>query len=185
MGDVEGQRRLMQIAALDVDAGGLAGQRLPSIRADHQARGQRLARRVWIATIASCGSMVAASSSMRVRSGKLGRACLERRHQRPVVDVEAELVEADFFRRKPHLRRTDQAAGVVDKAHGLQRRGLIAAASPDIQPFEQFGGRAEQRRGAIVGIGRAAGEQRGLRAGLGQRNGRGQTGRSAADDKTS
>ena len=161
MADVEGQRRLMQVAAPDVDAGGLAGQRLPSIRADHQARGQRLAaagldRNHRVLRIDRGGLIV-----IPRQAGKLGRARLQRRHQRPVVDVVAELVEADFLRRKPHLRRTDQPAGVVDQAHGLQCRGLIAAAPPDIQPFEQIGGGAEQRRGAIVGIGRAAGEQRG------------------------
>ena len=138
MGDVEGQRRLMEVAALDVDAGGLARRRLPSIRADHQARGQRLALRVWIETSASCGSIVAASSSNRVRGRKARRRapqvppsasgcrCCSRTASRPISS-----------RRKPHLRRADQPAGVVDKAHGLQRRGLIAAAPPDIQPFEQ------------------------------------------------
>ena len=42
MADVEGQRRLMEVAAPDLDAGGFAAQRLPSVRADHEARGQRL-----------------------------------------------------------------------------------------------------------------------------------------------
>ena len=40
MRDVEGQRGLIEIAALDVDAGGLAAQRMPAIGADHQPRGQ-------------------------------------------------------------------------------------------------------------------------------------------------
>src|SRR6185295_4695115 len=40
MADVEGQRRLVEGAASDLDAGGLPAQRLPSVRANHEARGQ-------------------------------------------------------------------------------------------------------------------------------------------------
>ena len=53
-------------------------------------------------------------------------------------------------------------------------RRPVAAAPPDIEPLEQIDGRAKQRGGAVVGIGRAAGEQGGLRAGLGQRDRGGQ-----------
>ena len=43
MADVESQRRLIEIASADLDAGGLPAQRLPPVRADHEARRQRLA----------------------------------------------------------------------------------------------------------------------------------------------
>jgi len=43
MADVERQRRLVQSAPLDADAGGFAAQRLPSVGADRKARGQRSA----------------------------------------------------------------------------------------------------------------------------------------------
>ncbi len=48
---------------------------------------------------------------------------------------------------EPHLRRADQAAGVVDQAHGLERRGAIAATPPDVQPLQELGRGAEQRGG--------------------------------------
>ena len=59
--------------------------------------------------------------------------CFQRRHQRAVLDVVAEHIEADFVARKPHLRRADQAAGVVDQPHRLQRRRLVLAARPDLE----------------------------------------------------
>jgi hypothetical protein len=65
------------------------------------------------------------------QTGKLGRALLQRFHQHPVLDVVAERVETDFFGRKSHLRRTDQAAGIVDQPHRLQRRRFLHAARPD------------------------------------------------------
>ena len=41
--DVEGQRRLVERAPADRDAGGLAAQRMPAVGADHEPRGERLA----------------------------------------------------------------------------------------------------------------------------------------------
>jgi len=39
MADIESQRGLIELAACDLDAGGLAARRLPSVGADHEARG--------------------------------------------------------------------------------------------------------------------------------------------------
>src|SRR5580704_3315042 len=39
MADIESQRGLIEFAAFDLDAGGLAATRLPSVGADHEARG--------------------------------------------------------------------------------------------------------------------------------------------------
>ena len=41
MTDVERQRRLVEFAALDGDAGGLTAKRLPSVGADRKVRRQR------------------------------------------------------------------------------------------------------------------------------------------------
>src|SRR6202021_739036 len=40
MADVESQCGLIELAAFDVDAGRLAARRLPSVGADHEARGK-------------------------------------------------------------------------------------------------------------------------------------------------
>lgn len=47
---------------------------------------------------------------------------------------------------KPHFRRSDQSSGIVDEAHGPQRRCLVVAAPPDVEPFEKVYGRTQQRR---------------------------------------
>ena len=126
----------MEVSTPDVDPGGLAGQGLAPVRADHEPRGERLAGACMdgydrILRIDGCRLIVISR-----QAGKLACARLERCHQRAVVDVVAELIEADLLRRKPHFRRTDQPAGVVDEAHGLQCGGLITAALPDVQTFE-------------------------------------------------
>ena len=113
--------------------------------------------------------------------GKLGGALLQRGDQEAVFDIVAKFVETDFVGRKPHLGRADQAAGIVDQAHRLQRRRLVLAARPDIQLLQEIDGAAQQRGGAIVGIGRAAGDQGRGRAGLRQRDRGRKSGRAAAD----
>ena len=136
MGDVERQRRLMQVAAADPDSGRLAGRRLPPVGADHQPRGKLLALAGMdgddrILRVDRCRLIV---KSGQVR--KLGGALFEGDHQRAVVDVVAELFEADLVRGEPHLGRADQPAGVVDEAHGPQGGGLVAAAAarrPDVR----------------------------------------------------
>ncbi len=49
MADVKGQRRLIEVASADLDAGGLAAERLPPVGAGDEARGQRfsLSRYEW------------------------------------------------------------------------------------------------------------------------------------------
>src|SRR5204863_7150877 len=96
-------------------------------------------------------------------------------------DIEAELLEADFLGAESHLGRADQTAGVVDQTHDSQPRRLVTAAWPNLEVFEEIDGSPQQRGGAVVGVGRAPGEQRRLRAGLGERNRRRQSGRAAAD----
>ena len=57
-----------------------------------------------------------------------------------VFDVVAEHVQADLVGDKADLRRADQAAGVVDQPHRLQRRGVVACSAarrralPGIRP---------------------------------------------------
>ena len=83
MADVEGQRRLVEAAAADLDAGGLAGTAIAVRR--RRPRGAPPATwpsRVWIATSASSGLIVTASSSNRVRPESLGGALLQRLDQR-------------------------------------------------------------------------------------------------------
>ncbi|MET4761066.1 hypothetical protein ABIF76_007985 [Bradyrhizobium ottawaense] len=82
---------------------------------------------------------------------------------------------------EPDLRRAEQPAGVVDEAHDLERGGLVLAAGPDVKRLQQLDGGAEQRGGAIVGIGNAPRHQRGPRTRLRQCDGRRKSGRSAAD----
>ena len=106
------------------------------------------------------GLTVSASSSNRVRPESSAARCFQRRHQRAVVDVVAEL-------RRGRFRRTRTAPPARGSGGRYRRPGastcsaaaLSLAARPDIEPLEQIDGAAQQRRGAIVGIGRAAGEQ--------------------------
>jgi len=97
MGDVEGQRRLLQVAAPDFDSGRGARRRLPSVGADHQSCRQNLA-------------LAGANRNRRVigrdgrglvvitrQVGKFGGALFERCYQRAVVDVVAELFEPDLI----------------------------------------------------------------------------------------
>lgn len=72
--DIEGQCRLFEIAAMDLDPGCVAGERGSSIRADHEPRRQHqaLARML---TSASSGVIVSASSSNRVRPESSDARC--------------------------------------------------------------------------------------------------------------
>ncbi len=76
----------------------------------------------------------------------------------------------------------DQPAAVVDEPHDAQRRGAIAARVPDIETLQNLDRRMQERRGAIVAIRNAAGDERRSRAGSCDRNGGGQPGRTTADD---
>ncbi len=119
MADVERQRRLIEFASPDLDAGGLAAERLPAIGAGHQPRGEGASlRRVdgYIGVARADGvSLVVEPRQPR----KLGRALFQRSHQQAIFDVVAEFVEADFAGRKPYLGRTDQPASIVDQPHHL------------------------------------------------------------------
>ena len=98
--DVEGQRGLVEIAALDVDAGGFAAQRMPAIGADHEPCGQRLSL-----PGADIGMRIVGTDAFRLviepdQICKLGGALLERCHQHAVFDIVAECIEADLIATK-------------------------------------------------------------------------------------
>ena len=97
MADVEGQRGLTEFAAPDLDAGGLAAKRLPSVGADHEARGQRL----FLPGMNGDDGVFRDDSRGLIveprQAGKLRCALFQCHHQRAVVDVVAENIEADFL----------------------------------------------------------------------------------------
>ena len=101
--DVEGQRRLGQLAPRHRDAGGFAAKRMPAVGADHEAgreklRGGRADRDVIGFDDDSFGLVIETDET-----GQLGRARFQRQHQRAVVDVVAEGIEADFVAGEPDL----------------------------------------------------------------------------------
>ena len=97
-----------------------------------------------------------------------------------VLDIVAEGVEADFLRFEFYLRRAPEPAGVVDDAHGAQRRGLLGAKFPHAQGGERGDGTGEQGGGAVVARRRPPADQDCIDATLRQRDRRGQAGRPAA-----
>ena len=145
-------------------------------RADEELRGRRADRDVIGFDDDSFGLVVETDEV-----GQLGRARFQRQHQRAVVDIVAEGIEPDFVAGEPDLRRAEQPAGVVDEPHDFERGRLVLAARPDVEALQEIDGGAEQRRGAIVGVGHAPRHQRGPRAGLRQCDGRAKSRRSAAD----
>ena len=162
MADVEGQRGLIEVAALDLDAGGLAAQRMPSVGADHKARRQRL-------SLAGADSDIGVFRADRLgliveprQVGKLGGAllpappsasgfrCCSRTASRPISSDENRTSGARI--RRP----VSSTSRIVCNAAALSwQRGQTSSA------FQKIDGAAQQRRGAIVGIGRAAGDQGG------------------------
>ena len=154
---------------------------MPSVGADRKTRGQRVSQPgpdgyFGLFRGEGAGLIV---DPRQVR--KPGRALFQRRHQRAVFDVVAKLVETDFIGRKSDLRRADQPAGIVDQAHGPQCSRLARAARPDLEAPQEIDGTAEQGRGAIVGIGQAARDQGGVRAGFRHCDRGRQPGRTTAD----
>ena len=111
--------------------------------------------------------------------GQLGRSIFERGNQCPVFDVLAE-DETDLGAFETHLRRADQAAGIIDQAHGGMRRRVVAAARADADLIEEIDGGAEQGRSAVVGIGHASRNQRDPGARLRERDRGRKPGRTAA-----
>ena len=91
-------------------------------------------------------------------------AQLERRDQMAVLDVVAEGVEIDFARLEFHLRRPPQPAGVVDDAHGPQRRRLRRAQRPHAERRQRGDRPREQGGGAVVRAGGAFADQHGRQA---------------------
>ena len=107
MADVEGERRLIEVAPFHFDAGRVAAQRLPPVGADHEPRRKRF-------SIAGHNGNMPVIGVNRLRlvikaaqTGKLAGALFQRGQQRPVVDVEAELLEADFLGNKADLGCTN------------------------------------------------------------------------------
>ena len=160
--DVECQRGLAEFAAADLDSGGGATERLAAVGADHETAMQPLPSPLRTATSVCCGAIAVRLIVDPRQIRKLGRARFKRRHQRAIFNVVAELVEADLFGRKSDLRRADQPVGIVDQAHRPQCSRPVGAARPDIEAAKEIDGTAEQRGGAIVGIGQATRNQRGF-----------------------
>ncbi|MGY3344728.1 hypothetical protein ACVWYK_003497 [Bradyrhizobium sp. USDA 4470] len=107
MADVEGQRRLRQVASRHGNSGSLPAQRVPAIGADHEPGREELSRCRADGDIISFDhdalGLVVKTNEIR----QLGRARFERQHQRAVVDVVAEGVSPDLVAGEPDLRRTD------------------------------------------------------------------------------
>ena len=112
---------------------------------------------------------------------QLGGARFERRQQMPVLDVVAEGVETDFGGVKQNFRRAQKPLRVVDEADFAQRRGVRQAGRPYAERFQRRDRSGKQRGGAVVRLGRRRDQQR-VDAGRGQRDGRNEASRPAADD---
>ena len=111
------------------------------------------------------------------------RPGFERGQEMAVLDVVAESLESDFGSVETHLGRADQAAGGVDDPHDAKRRGVRLRSGPDAERFQRGHGTGKQApwcddpgaaRRAISAV---------VNAGFGQRNGRRQPGRAAANNR--
>ena len=71
-------------------------------------------------------------------------------HQIGILDVPSEGIEADLGRPKRHRRRTEEAPGIVDDAHGLQRGRAGSEQVPEAQRFEETDRAVEKRHGPSV-----------------------------------
>ena len=139
MADVEGQRGLIEFAAPDLDAGGLAAERLPSVGADHEARRQRSAAgRCESRRSSSCGLIASASSSNRVRLESSAARSSSAAISDAVLDVVAELRRGRFRRRKtgPPARGSG----------GRYRRPAASSATPPPCPRSAARPRAARRK---------------------------------------
>ncbi len=183
MADVEGQRRLVEIAAADRDAGGFAAGRLPAVGADHQPCGQggpagRADGRRSASRVRPHRPHRRTGSGWQVRLRVASSAAISS----AVLDVIAELRRGRF----PRAKTSPRAHGSAGR---YRRPGASSAAAPPgprsaARPPDRSRkstSRAEQGRGAVVGIGHAAGNQGGTGAGLRQRDRRRKSGGSAAD----
>ena len=171
MGDVEGQRRLLQRPPAHTDAGRLAAQRMPPVGPDHQLRRQAAS-----GARGDCDGIGIATHALGVLRDPrqlvdVSRPPLQRVDQDGIGDVVAEHVQTDLARNEAHFRRADQPAGIIDEPHRLEAGGAIAAQRPDAELVEKVDGAAEQGRCAIVRIGRLTGHERRARPGLRQGDG--------------
>src|SRR5262249_4300241 len=122
MADVEGERRLIEVAPPHLYAYGIAAQGLPSIGPDHQAGSKRLVLTRDDGDDAvlrhHCRCLVVDTRQPR----KLCRPRLQRGNEAAVFDIEAELLQADFLGREANLWRSAQAAGIAYEPHHSHRR---------------------------------------------------------------
>ncbi len=178
MTDVECQRRLRKLAALERNAGGFAAKRMPAVGADDEARRFRSTARQLnrdeIVAGADGNGVIVQPREVGDRSGAL----LQRRHQNVVRNIISKRIETDFVAGKLDLRRTDQAPGVIDQPHGQKFGRLVLTVRPYVQRSQEIDRGAEQGGRPVVGIGRAPGNQYCARARLRDRNRGGQPGRS-------
>ena len=79
LGDIEGQCRLLEFAAMDLDAGCVAAKRMPAISADHKPRRQHQALARAYADFSVVGRDRLRLVVEPGQAGKLGRALFERR----------------------------------------------------------------------------------------------------------
>ncbi len=177
---VEGDRGLVQRATAHLDAGGIAAERMAPVGADQQPGGQFTAlsgpdRDVLRSRHDGFGVVIDAG-----QSGQFGRATFERLDQNSVLDIVSEHVAADLVARKAHLRRANKPPGIVDQPHHPQRRGVRDAVRPYAERVKKIDRLAEQRGGAVVGIGRALRHQHRARPAKRQADRGGETRGSAA-----
>jgi hypothetical protein len=73
------------------------------------------------------------------------RGCRQMLHERCVFHVPAERVEADLAGPERDRGRAEEAPGVVDEAHGLERSRIRRHRRPDVERLEESHRAAEQR----------------------------------------
>ena len=99
-----------------------------------------------------------------------------------VFDIPTEGGKPDFRAAKHRRRRPEQAAGIVDEAHGFEWRGLSDQGRPDAERFEEANRSAEQGHRPPVAPG-IEGADQGRRESIpGEREGRRQTGSASTHD---
>src|ERR1700733_10854788 len=99
-----------------------------------------------------------------------------------VLDVPAECLAADLAGLEVQLRRTPQAAGIVDDAQALQRRGMGAAVLPCAERLKGGKRGSEEGVGTIVDAAGASRHQHRRYAKTRKRQRGDQARRAAADD---
>ena len=182
--EIEGQRGLRIAAAVALDAGGGAAERAPAVGADDEPRGDA------VAAVASddghAGFVRLDRAALRPRSASATAASRARassaasRCRFSMLWPNASRPISDAAKRTSGARTSRAVASTIR----ITRSGAACAAQPSQTPSVSSAV-TEPASSAVVrwsGAGRPR-DQRGFDAGLGERDGGGQPGRAAADDR--